>query len=210
MAIRDENVIIEEHFQTAFYRLKKEIENTPKLPLKVSNTLTKPEPLIIAAQKDLKDKQPAHYYSNSKNIIYTAKAIISIQVAKQNIPRALRFKDTFIKLIKQRGHSIDTKEGSKVIVNGESIKIRFRKTLKRITTKHPIHDWNNTELIPSGILSYKIEAHWNEKEWRDSEKSPLESKLSSILAKLELEAQCVKKNALKMKSGVKNMKEKGK
>jgi len=199
LEIRDENVTIEEHFQTAFYRLKKKIENTPNLHLKVPDILTKPDALIIAAQKDLKDKKPRRtLYTNIQETINTSSGILDIDVTKDNVPRALRFMDTFIKLIKQRGHNIDTKDGSKVIVNGESIKIRFRETLKRIKTKDPDsrYDWEHKELIPSGILSFKMEAHWAEKEWRDSEKSPLETKLSNILAKLELEAERLKEERI--------------
>ena len=199
LEIRDENVTIEEHFQTAFYRLKKEIENTPNLPLNVPDILTKPDPLIIAAQKDLRNKKPSRtLYSKIQETIKTSIGIIDIDVSKDNVPRALRFMDTFIKLIKLRGYNIVTNDGSKVIVNGESIKIRFRETLKRIKTKDPDsrYDWEYTELIPSGILSFKIEAHWAEKEWRDSEKSPLETKLSNILAKLELEAERLKEERI--------------
>ena len=158
LEIRDENVTIEEHFQTAFYRLKKEIENTPNLPLNVPDILTKPDPLIIAAQKDLRDKKPSRtLYSKIQETINTSIGIIDIDVSKDNVPRALRFMDTFIKLIKQRGYNIVTNDGSKVIINGESIKIRFRETLKRIKTKDPDsrYDWEYTELIPSGIYHLK-------------------------------------------------------
>lgn len=196
LVIRDEKVIIEEHPQTAYYRLIKEIENSPNLSLKVPDRLTKPDTLIIAAQKDLKTKPPSNYYSNTKNIIYTGKGIVSIEVARENIPRSLRFMDTFIKLLKQRGHQIKVEGGTYAIIKGERVKLRFREVLKRITTKHPKYSWSNSELFPSGILSIKIEVDYNEKEWRDSAKVPLENKLPNILAKLELEADRLKKERI--------------
>ena len=158
--------------------------------------LTKPDALIIAAQKNLKDKKPSPYFGNAKNIIYTDKGIVRIEVAKDNVSRSLRFMDTFIKLIKQRGHNIKIEGDTYVVIYDESIKVHFREILKRITTKHPKYDWNNSELIPSGILSFKIEGGYDQKEWRDSDKIPLESRLSSILAKLELEAIRIKKERI--------------
>lgn len=188
--------IAEEHPQTAYYRLIKEIENSPNLSLKVPDRLTKPDTLIIAAQKDLKAKPPNNYYRNTKNIIYTGKGILSIEVAKENIPRSLRFMDTFIKLLKQRGHQIKVEGETYAIIKGEKIKLRFREVLKRITTKHPKYSWSNSELLPSGILSIKIEVEFNEKEWRDSTKVPLENRLPNILAKLELEAERIIKERI--------------
>jgi hypothetical protein len=67
--------------------------------------------------------------------------------------------DAFIKLIKQRGLNIITKDETKVIVNGEPIKIRFKEILKGIKAKNPNskYDWEYSELIPSGILSIIIQ-----------------------------------------------------
>ena len=152
LLFRNNELTLGEHFQTKFYRLKNEIENTSGLILKVQNHLINPDPLIIAAQKDLKDKKPKRYFGNAKDIIYTSNGIIRIEVAKENILRSLCFMDTFIKLIKQRGHNIKFENGTYVLINGESIKVRFREILKRITTKHPKYDWNNSELIPSGLF----------------------------------------------------------
>ena len=43
------------------------------------------------------------------------------------------------------------------------------------------------------FISFKLESNYSDiKEWRDSEKAPLESRLSNILAKLELEAERMK------------------
>lgn len=188
LSYRNNEATIEEHYLSTFHRLKKELEAIPKLNFKVPEKLTNPDKLIIEAKSNL-NRKDEYDYRYPKNIVGTKSGYLYIAVAKTNIPRALRFMDTFIKLIKKRGHQIQVSNGTHIIIGDESISIRFREIYKRII----INDraWGNTELVPSGILSFKMDGY-NEKEWRDAIKYPLETKLSSILAKLELEAQRLK------------------
>jgi len=203
-----DQIIFEEHFQTAFYRIKKEIESKYSNFLIPSEKLSKLHYLIKAAKADLKTKKPSgYYYSNIKGTVHTSKGIFYIDVSKENVPKALRFLDSFIKLLELRGHQIKTSDGSKVFVNGETINIRCREILKRIKIedKDSSYSWERTELVPSGILSFEISADYSKKEWREASSKTLESKLSNIIASLELKAKKMTEERIEMEASWERM-----
>lgn len=199
LSYRNNEATIEEHYLSAFHRLKKELEAIPQLNFKVPEKLINPHPLIKAAKADLKTKKPSTYlYSNTVGTIITSQGIIDIDVSKEFIPRALVYMDTFIKLILKRGHQINSENSSEVLINGEAFSFRFREVLKWIKTidKHSSYNWEHTELVPSGVVAFEIGESYKKNEWRDSIKNPIENKLSNILTKLELEAELIKKQRI--------------
>jgi len=195
----DGKIIYEEHFQTAFYRIKKEIETNHSLPLKTPKKLIKPHPLIKAAKADLKNYKHPNGWVFKKHIRYTSENIINLEVSKNNAFKALYFMDAFIKLLEKRNHSIITNGyHTEVIIFEERITIRCREILKRIKIKDEDsrYNWEHTELVPSGIIAFEMgESYWK-REWRESAKKPLETKLSNIIASLELKAKKIKKESI--------------
>ncbi|MFV8361435.1 hypothetical protein [Flavobacterium sp. LS1P3] len=162
-------------------RLTKEIENDPKAPLVVPITLVKPEKIILYTKKYLSKKDN---YSSYQDDVY----ILSINVEKQSLDRALRFMDTLIKLLKYRGHSI--KEGSYgrrtvAFVNGIEIRLYLREATRKIVSKKQNYDF---EYVPTGELILQIGESYRHKEWRDNKSNHLEDILARIVAKLELDA----------------------
>lgn len=166
-------------------KIKQEIENS-ELPLVVPDRLSKPDELVVKAKEDLKEKEPS-IWGTSEGLLSTSSGIINLQVSKSNISRALRFMDAFIKLIKKRGHSIKVTDGTMVVINGENLKIRIREFVKR----EEINDngWKRSGYRPTGELSFRLEDTYPEKMWRDGKNSQIETKLSTILATLELKAK---------------------
>lgn len=77
--------------------LKEEFLNDPKLPIKVLERLTNPDPLVIQSQNSLLLKKDNRNNFNERNEQQSCK--LAIDVSKSNIPRALRFMDAFIKLL---------------------------------------------------------------------------------------------------------------
>lgn len=101
--------------------------------------------------------------------------------------------DKIIKLLKQRGHNVLVKENTTyAVVKGEEIKIRLREKLKTVVTKHEKYSWNNTDYVPTDILSFKID-EYPEKEFNDTINLTLEKQLPKILTKLELVSVQLKK-----------------
>jgi len=196
----DGKLIYEEHFQTAFYRIKKEIETSNLIPTKTPEKFSKPDPLIKVAKTDLKSKKPNTYlYSKIKKTVSTSKNIINIEVSKENIHKALCFMDALLKLLKKRNHTVEINGyHTEVIIFNERITIRCREILKRIKIKDPDSrfNWEHSELVPSGIIAFEIgESYWK-RDWRETKTKPLETKLSNIIASLELKAQKIKEERI--------------
>ncbi|WP_191859871.1 hypothetical protein [Hanstruepera ponticola] len=183
--IRKEGQEFINHPNSERAKIKQEIENS-ELPLVVQDRLSKPDELIVKAREDLKEKQPSTW-GTSEGLLSTSSGIINLQVSKSNLSRALRFMDAFIKLIKKRGHSIKVTDGTIVVINGENLKIRIREFVKR----EEINDngWKRSGYRPTGELSFRLEDTYPEKIWRDGKNSQIETKLSTILATLELKAK---------------------
>jgi hypothetical protein len=174
-----------------FHKLLKDITNDTTLSFKVPDKLSNPDKLISDAKENLasiaKEK-----YAIYRGITTTSNGIISISVAPKNCSRALRIMDKIIKLLKQRGHNVIVVQPlqlSKLRVK----KIRLREKLKRIIIKNEKYSWNDTDYIPTGILSFKID-EYPEKEFNDTKNLTLEEQLPKILTKLELVSQKIKRD----------------
>lgn len=177
------------------HNLKKELLKNPSLNFTVADHLNKPDPLIVSAKQGMKDFQKRGFYSRGE-VISTLEGQISISVAKNNISSALLFMDALVKLLKKRGHKIDVEGSTKIIINQQEIKVRFREIMKR--EQHPEHSWITK--MPSGILSFRIDSH-NSKEWRDSESRPLNSMLVDILIKLEAVSKEMEEYQVQLEKG---------
>lgn len=192
LKLLDGKMIYEEHFQTAFYRIKKEIETNNKLPNKTPEKLLKPHPLIKAAKADLKNYKHPNGWMFKEHIRYTSPNIVNIEVGKANIFKALCFMDAFIKLLEKRKHSIQINGyHTEVIIFEERITIKCREILKRIKIKKERFGYisEDIELIPSDIIAFEMGKSYWKREWRESTTKPLETKLSNIMASLELNAK---------------------
>ena len=181
--------------QTPLTIRTKEIENDPNAPLIVPDEITKPDILTIQTKQYWKGKISFTSYREDNRIKYP------IRVEKSNRERALRFMDTFTKLIRYRGHTI-SKEYSDtgVLIDGIFIEIDLREASKRVPAKPP---YSGTALEPIGEFIFKIGKYSCEKEWRDG-KVKIEEHLARIVAKLEIEAQ--KEKEWKERSRIANLK----
>ncbi|WP_197062574.1 hypothetical protein [Muricauda sp. MAR_2010_75] len=175
--------------------MKNEIKNNPSLPLSVPTRMYKPDILIQNAKSDLETSNfnPSYQY---KDIIYTTKGVLNIEVSKQMVPRALRFMNALIKLLHKRGHDIVVEEYiTYAIIFDEKINIKCREKSKRVMVKK--ERWTNYEYHPSGILKFKMDADYSAtKKWTDNKNELLEEQLVKILTKLELTAKELKKERI--------------
>jgi hypothetical protein len=142
--------------------------------ISVPESLSKPEKIIVKAKENLtrKDSYPRN------GLISTHIGFVSISVSKQNIPRALRFMDTFIKSLRARGHDyiISTRENY-VSIKGEEIETGLReKTMQAPSTDK----WSKYDYVPSGALVLKTGRWSHKKEWTDG-KQLLEQQISAII-----------------------------
>jgi hypothetical protein len=166
--------------QTPLTIRTKEIENDPHAPLIVPDKISKPDILTL---------QTKEYWRESKGSVFYDKYIklrYPIRVSVKDRERALRFMDTFAKLLRYRGHTI-AKEHRDTCVLIDSIYIQFdlREATKRVPSTEK---WRTADYVPTGEFIFKVGRYSREKEWRDG-KVKLEALLARIVAKLELYAQ---------------------
>lgn len=159
--------------------MKHQIENDSSLKLTVPDKLINPDKLIIAARESLNRKDSyAHH-----GLISCQRGEIDIRITKENISRALRFMDVFIKAMRARGHEIIVENDSTyAVVKTQQLEISLREKTKRI----PGTDrWQTSDYQPPGQLVFKLDKTFYDREWMDG-KLPLEDQLPTIIAKLEL------------------------
>lgn len=189
----EENII--DPYLSKYNALKNEIKNNPSLPLSVPTRMYKPDILIQNAKSDLETSNfnPSYQY---KDITHTTKGVLNIEVSKQMVPRALRFMNALIKLLRKRGHDIVVEEYiTYAIIFDEKINIKCREKSKRVMVKK--ERWTNYEYHPSGVLKFKMDADYSAtKEWTDNKNELLEEQLVKILTKLELTAKELKKERI--------------
>lgn len=169
--------------QTPLTIRTKEIENDPNAPLIVPDKLTKPDILTIQTQEYWKAAKNNRFYRDDKKITYPIRFDIN------NRERALRFMDTFTKLIRYRGHTI-TREYNEtgVLIDDIFIEIDLREASRRIPEKPP---YSGTMLEPIGEFIFKVGRYSGDREWRDGTVK-IEGMLAKIVAKIELLAQTEK------------------
>jgi hypothetical protein len=165
--------------QTPLTIRTKEIENDPDAPLIVPDVITKPDILTIQTRDFWKAAKNNIFYSDETIIHYP------IRVEINNRERALRFMDTFTKLLRYRGHTISRQyHHTSVLIDGTYIEMDLREASRRVPAKPP---YSGTMLEPTGEFIFKIESYLDDKEWRDG-KVKIETLLAKIVAKLEIEA----------------------
>jgi len=162
-----------------------EIINDQTLPFKVPKRLTNPDKLIIAAQKNLTEHP--HAWWNNRGMVRTVHGQLDIRISHESFNRAFCFLDTFIKLLRARGHDVNVEYGHvQAIVDGEKFDFNLREKNQQIT----FVGWGNSEYKATGLLSFTIEGYYG-KRWNDG-KISIEQRLPEILAKLEIEAKEIK------------------
>ena len=159
----------------------KEIENDPKAPLIVPEKLTKPDILI-------QNTKSYHQSRKNKDFVRNNKLdTVHIYVEEANYNRALNIMDSFIKLLRHRGHSFRrdiNKYGPKIVAYDVEFSWNIREKTKRILSDKI---YETATYIPTGILILQIGESFRAKEWVDGA-TKLENRLSKVVAKIELDA----------------------
>ncbi|MEN9875198.1 MAG: hypothetical protein RLZZ529_195 [Bacteroidota bacterium] len=167
--------------QTPLTIRTKEIENDVKSPLIVPEKLSRPDILIQNTKDIYNRRKKERYYWNDKI------DSVSISVQDAHLDRALRIMDTFIKLLRFRGHTFRrdrNNRGPLIVVKDVEFYFSLREAQKRIPSEKV---YESSTYLPTGILVIKIGESYHTKEWKDGSVK-LENQLAKIVAKIELEA----------------------
>lgn len=192
LSTRTEGGNIANEIQSPVVKLENEIINQEAEELIVHDKLTNPDQLIITAKEHLTRKRK---YGTKGNLAHTISNGISITVADHNVNRALRFMDTFIKIMRKRGHQIIIRNNcTYVVIQTAEIAINFREKLKKMPPNSPYSD-PHYGYLATNILTFNAKIDWNNVQWQDG-KTLLEKQLPKIIAKLELTGEVLKNRAI--------------
>lgn len=180
LIIRENNSPIN-YDQSPLTILTKEITNDPKAPLKVSSILRNPDILIKNTIEEFK------YLDKNGRYAGFSKLTLPIRYDINDKKRALRLMDTFVKLLKYRGHKLseDINGYIKIYVKGIEIDFDLREKTKRIPAKDI---YSSSEYIPTGKFVFSLGKYSRKKELTDG-KQLLETRIAEMIAFLELYAE---------------------
>lgn len=151
--------------------------------LRVPDTLTNPENIIISTRKHYLATYKRKWDSSDYSLLH-----LNLKVSEQQLQRALLFMDTLIKVLKRKGYDIRIESNETILlINQQQIKIALREKTKVVQTG--TKSWERTN-EPIGKFVLKIES-WGSKEWTEGNFS-LEEKLPEIIAGIELKAEEVR------------------
>lgn len=157
------------------------LRSDSSISFEVPERLHTKNPLILAAKARLTGKDR---YERA-GVVSNFRDEMDFKVGIENAVRMLRFADTLIKLLIQRGHEVVVSSmDTYAVVNKQRLKILFREKLKRHIVKGTYYD--SHELHPTGILVFKVDGFYG-KQWKDGQEK-LEYHLPEIIAFLEIES----------------------
>ena len=157
--------------------------------------ISKPHNLIKVVKKDLLKTTPSHRSGKEGLLIPTLDDMLQIEVTRNNLMRALAFMNDLISLVEEKGYCIKVSNRETLVVLGqEEIRIRFREIQKRVLRSD--YEFNSTQAVPSGIVSFKMEKGSGEKEWRDTQEVKIEERLPDIVTAIEVSAKEKKERRL--------------
>jgi hypothetical protein len=159
---------------------KDDIPEEVDAEFRVPEKLTNPDKLIVNMKECIEDRQNRKWDQPPKK---KYEELININVSKENLSRALRFMDSFIKVMRNRGHKVYVEGGTFVILGDEKVSLYLRDLSKRIIVEEK--NWTRSELIPTGKLTFIATFHWlGEISWKDGTR-PIEQQMQNIVLRLE-------------------------
>ena len=161
----------------------------------VPKRLSKPDSLITKSL-ELSNKDKPSTWSNTNGLVSSCHGGLSILVPKPYISRAIRIMDALVKECKSRGHSIKIDKGTYIVIEDEPLQIRL-KELMLTKQKQGKYGMEN-EYYPSGNLSISYLKLLHSRQWSDTKTVPLENKVLTIIAYLELQAKEEKENRIRI------------
>jgi hypothetical protein len=115
-----------------------------------------------------------------KGIIKCGPGELDIRVSPQNVNRALRIMNTFIKAVRAKGYEIEVAgHATNVVVQDQRFKVCIRERLRRTTEKDRWH----YHYTASGILSFKLD-EFHSCEWND-DKINLDHVVPKVIKRIE-------------------------
>lgn len=167
-------------------RLIQTIENTKDLPLKVPDRISSRPDNLIRSTIDYYDAVKRYYRSNH-GIHPDRINVLNIQVQEESRPRAVRLLDSIIKVLRCRKHDVIADHFTTYAkIGDEHVKFRLREKQRVSDVKT---SYGGRQYESTGEFVFVIDiGPYTRKEVKDGHE-PIETKISTIIAMLELEGK---------------------
>jgi hypothetical protein len=170
-------------------RLIQTIENTKDLPLKVPDRLSSRPDKLIRSTIDFYDAVQ-RYYKSHHGSFPDRTNVLHIQFQDESRPRAFRLLDTIIKVLRSRKHDVIADHFTTYAKIGDehvNFRLREKQRVSDIKTSYGGRQYEST-----GEFVFVIDiGSYTRKEVKDGHE-PIEAKISTIIAMLELEGERMK------------------
>lgn len=177
-------------------RLIQTIENIKDLPLTVPDRLSSRPDKLIRSTLDYYDAV-RKYYKSQHGSYPDRNNVLSIQVQEESTPRAVRLLDTIIKVLRFRKHDIIADHFTTYAkIGDEHVKFRLREKQRVSDVKT---SYGGRQYESTGEFVFVIDiGPYTRKEVKDGHE-PIETKISTIIAMLELEGKRMKEQRIRYK-----------
>jgi len=141
----------------------------------------------VTVRKTLINQKPSMVTNNIHAHNYIEE--LTISVSPKNVPRALRFLDTLIKLLRYRNHNVVVENSTTyAVIKDVKIEIALREKMRIERVKEKNWAWLTNKYFPTDTLIFKVDRYSHIREFVDGSER-LEERLAEILADLELRAE---------------------
>ena len=174
-------------------KLIQSIDHTKDLPLTVPERLSSRPDKLIRSTMDYYDAV-SRYYKSHHGTHPDRINVLNIQVQEESRPRAFRLLDTIIKVLRSRKHDIIADHFTTYAkIGDEQVKFRLREK-QRISDIKTSYDGQQYESTGEFVFVIDIRSY-NRKEVKDGYE-PIKTKISTIIAMLELEGKRMKEERI--------------
>jgi len=165
---------------------KAEIENDKRLNLIVKQNQKSFDSDVQLLINDFKNRD--NRWHRDEGTIYSSSHLFPISVAESNLKRTFNILDTLFKALKIRGHKVQINHSHTLIISDEPIHLRLREKRVRYVKEHYSYgDYHGFK--PTGILYFIVGGTYGDVFLSDSENVKIESKISHLIAQLEILAE---------------------
>jgi hypothetical protein len=167
-------------------RLIQAIENTKDFPLTVPDRLSSRSDKLIRSTMDFFDAV-RRYYKSHHGSFPDRINVLNIQVQDESRPRAFRLLDTIIKVLRSRKHDVIADHFTTYAkIGDEHVKFRLREKQRVSDVKT---SYGGRQYESTGEFVFVIDiGSYTRKEVKDGYE-PIDAKISTIIAMLELEGE---------------------
>jgi hypothetical protein len=165
---------------------KAEIENDKRIDLTVKQNKKSFDSDVQLLINDFNNRN--NRWQRYEGTINSSRHLFPISVNESNLKRTFSILDSFFKALKIRGHKVEINDSHTLIISDEPIHLRLReKRVRYVKEKNSYGNYHGYK--PTGMLYFIEGGSYGDVFLSDTQKVKIESKISYLIASLEILAE---------------------